>query len=93
MGLLYTCDCGKKKVVDDINELKPMGVMGKLYCIGECADKMDAFLKERDELHDKVSKLWQTGLDRLKKKYHDQGCGCLPDEVEPPKQDADGNTD
>lgn len=69
MALLYVCDCGKEKVCKDKNDLIPMGVSQKLYCKGECEEKVNAFLLERDELHEKMFKQWHDGLAKLYKKH------------------------
>lgn len=82
MALLFSCDCGRKKVFEDVNELEPLGIMGTLYCKGECAAKMKEFLAERDRLHDEVSKSFQQGMAELHNKYHAAGCCRLPDEME-----------
>lgn len=92
MGMLFTCDCGKQKVTDNIEDLVPMGVNGQLYCKGECADIMQEFLDERDELHDEVMQKWQEGMAELHEKYHEKGYSRLPDELEAvkPKEDDPG---
>lgn len=52
------------------------GTVGvKDYC-EDCVDSVDAYLQERDLLHESVKKAWLTGLESLRKKY---GAG-LPDE-------------
>lgn len=79
--MFFTCDCGKKKIVEDVNELEPLGIMGLMYCKFECADKMREFLAERDLLHDKVLKSFQEGMVELHKKYHDDDYSRLPDEI------------
>jgi len=89
MGVKFVCDCGKEKMVNDISELEPLGVMGLLYCKGECSERMQLFLKERDQLHEKIIKQWQNGLEELKNKHNEDGCCRLPDDVDEPVHNDD----
>ena len=81
MAVIHLCDgC---KTTTDKKDLAPKGIMGNEYC-PECLETIDAFLAERDELHDKVQKQWGKGIDALRKKYHSslKFEGKLPDEYE-----------
>ena len=74
--LIHVCDCGKQKQMDEA-DLVPMGVEGRLYCKGECQERIQQYLDDRDELHDKVQKVWESGIKNLKKVHgHDME---LPD--------------
>ena len=67
MGKVFTCDCGKQKVMPR-EELVEMGLSNCLYCKGDCEARVQAFLDARDKLHDKVAAEWTTGLEKLHKK-------------------------
>jgi hypothetical protein len=68
MGVKIVCDCGQEKI-GNLEDFEKIGVDNKLYCRGECADKVHKFLEERDELHDKVKAVWDVGIEELKEKY------------------------
>lgn len=74
----FTCDCGKKKVMDK-EDLVSMGVEGLHYCKGECEAKVQAFLDARDELHTKTQEYWNKGYKKLVKE-HGEGF-VLPDQI------------
>ena len=70
MGVKFTCDCGKEKIGEP-EDFEKVGAEGKLYCKGECTDRVKEFLEKRDKLHDDVVQFWNDGLALLKADYED----------------------
>lgn len=66
MGTVFVCDCGKKKHLEE-DELVRMGVSQQMYCKGECEERVQEFLDARDELHEKIQKIWASGMKKLYK--------------------------
>lgn len=64
MGKVYTCDCGKEKILPK-EDLIEMGLSRRLYCKGDCEARVQAFLDARDELHDEIIVIWKDGIDNL----------------------------
>jgi len=64
------CECGQKKVLDE-GQYVVLGITKKVYCKGECEEKVIEFLKARDEIHDKVQEKWNRDMAKLNKKYPD----------------------
>ena len=75
MALKYVCDCGKEKAMDR-EDLVQMGVSQKMYCKGECEQRVQDFLNARDELHNKTQEFFYKGMKKLYKDKTFQ----LPDE-------------
>lgn len=84
MAIQLTCDgCGKPgdPKFGDLTEIQGAAPDPGLYC-EDCAPDVHAYIEERDKLHDKVAKQWQTGVEKLTaafRKKHPEG--KLPDEV------------
>ena len=68
MGTTYVCDCGKNKPMAK-EDLVEMGLSKALYCKGECQERVEEFLRERDELHDACSLAWEEGMKLLTKNH------------------------
>lgn len=64
MGKVYTCDCGKQKVMPR-EDLIEMGLSRCLYCKGDCEARVQVFLDARDELHDEIIDMWKDGIANL----------------------------
>ena len=67
---ITACDCGKRKLLDD-DEFVKLGIAQKIYCKGECEEKVTEFLDARDAIHDSVVKKWNKDLKALYKNYPD----------------------
>ncbi len=64
MAEVHTCDCGKQQIMPK-DGLVAMGVSQKMYCIGECQEKVQEFLDARDEVHNEAVAVWNKGLAEL----------------------------
>jgi len=65
MATIHTCDCGKQKPMspDDL-----VFMVSRLYCKGDCEEKVQKYLDSVDALHDKVEKTWSDGMKKLNSK-------------------------
>ena len=79
MPIIVECDGGCGKTAASLDEFKRFGyVVPGRYC-EDCAGSIQAFLEERDKLHDKAAKVWQTGLAKLEATWRgEHKGGTLP---------------
>lgn len=57
-------DCGK-----ECDEHREFGFFERVQVCPECAPKIEAYLKDRDDLHIAISKKWYDGLKSLERKH------------------------
>ena len=80
MSLLAMCDCGCKQVRDNLDEFKIHGTMHKVYYLPECSEKIEQFLKNRDDMHTSVVMSFNGRLAKLKSDFLRKNPGAkLPD--------------
>lgn len=60
--------------------LKKVGILNFEYC-NCCMVTIDAYLKERDALHDKLALEWKNGMGKIDKRCHKKGIKVIPNEL------------
>ena len=75
---VYICQGGCGAFEPDREKMHVRGIVNeKLYC-EQCVILVDAYLKERDDLHTRLSEEWSAGLAALGKDFSD-AVRTLPD--------------
>ena len=77
MALKYVCD-GCDAITDDKEGFAEAGPINRIYC-DKCMGDVSSYQAERDKLHGKVAKTFQTGLEKIRVDYR-KTLGRLPDE-------------
>lgn len=68
MAKTNVCD-GCQKVQGPEDEFKVIGIVAKRDYCPECAAIAEQYMKDRDDLHDKVQKEWTAGIKKLNSSY------------------------
>ena len=80
MVALFLCDGGCGKTIENISEMKVIGLVRPGHYCEKCAKSVEKFESDRDALHSRISEYWNDGLKLLKEdwvKKHPRG--TLPD--------------
>lgn len=76
----YICDGGCGATTANPDEWPEHGYAHRTRYCPDCEQRVIAHEQERDELHNKLQELWQTGMQKVNKVYlKDHPKGILPD--------------